>query len=49
MQRHTRHRDRAYARQDRRGVPALGYAPARPAPSYGDWTENPFGAILGGY
>lgn len=47
--RHARYRDRDYARQDRYGAPALGYAPARRAPSYGDWMENPFGAILDGY
>ena len=47
--RHTRHRDRDYARQTRSGEPALGYAPARRAPSYGDWMENPFGAVLSGY
>ena len=37
------------ARHLRSGDTALGYAPARPAPSYGDWMENPFGAVLNGY
>ncbi len=45
--RHGRHRDER--RHLRSGDTALGYAPARPAPSYGDWMENPFGAVLGGY
>ncbi|MBH0619160.1 hypothetical protein I3A86_23905 [Salmonella enterica] len=48
MTRRTRHLDRAYARQDRFAEPALGYAPVRRAPSYGDWMENPFGALLRG-
>ena len=46
---HGRHRERDYARHVRHGEPALGYAPTRHAPNYGDWMENPFGALLGGY
>lgn len=46
--RRTRHRDRDYARQDRSVQPALAYAPARQAPSYSDWMENPFAAIMRG-
>ena len=45
--RRTRHRD--YARQDRYREPALGYAAVRRAPSYGDWLDDPFGAVLSGY
>ncbi len=44
--RHTRHRD--YARAGRNLEPALGYAPVRQVPTYGDWMENPFAAILRG-
>lgn len=47
----TRHhrRDRAYARQPVYGSTALGYAPVRQAaPTYGDWMENPFAALMRG-
>lgn len=49
--RHSR-RDRANAyaaRQAGYGGSALGYAPVRrAAPSYGDWMENPFAALMRG-
>ena len=46
--RHGRHRERDVARRDRFAEPALGYAPVSRAPTYGDWMENPFAAILRG-
>ncbi len=46
---HRRDRGTDYARQQGYGGPALGYAPVqRAAPSYGDWLENPFAAVLRG-
>ena len=42
-------RDRVYAGQQAYPGAALGYAPVRqPAPSYGDWMENPFAALMRG-
>ena len=51
VSRHHRHRDRgtAYAGQQVDGGSALGYAPVRRAvPSYDDWMENPFSALMRG-
>jgi hypothetical protein len=46
--RHGHHSDRDYALRLHSDVPALGYAPVVQAPSYGNWLENPFGAVLSG-
>ena len=48
---HRRDRGTAMARQQGYGDTALGYAPMRQttAPSYSDWMENPFGAVMRGY
>lgn len=48
--RHQRHdRGTAYAGRQVYGASALGYAPVRQAaPSYGDWMENPFAALMRG-
>ena len=43
---HRHHREDAGRPQF--GGTALGYAPVRSAPSYGDWMSNPFGADLDG-
>ena len=43
------HRAAAYAGQQVYGGSALGYAPVRrAAPSYDDWMENPFSALMRG-
>ena len=41
---HHRRGDAAYARRQQPDEAPLAYVPARAAPSYGDWLENPFGA-----
>lgn len=43
--RRHRRRDDAYALRKGYDEAPLAYAPARAAPSYGDWMENPFSAL----
>ena len=50
--RHHHRRDRGtdVAHRQGYGEAALGYAPVpKAAPSYGNWLENPFGALMQGY